>query len=189
MQETACNAGDVGWILGSWRSPREENGYHSSILAWDIPWTEDPVRLQSMVSVRIRQNLVIKPQPPSVKWTLFRLPTHSNDRSPSWFISSEKADQNPIPLISDGLRHPGLRQSGHDVSTHDDPERIVDQNYTNQIEGEILFQNLRVVSFLPFQFITKDIVLVLVLSHFFKNRWKFQPLKIQIKCRITEGIK
>ena len=63
-----------------------------------------------------------------------------------------------------------MSHSGHDVSTHDDPERKVDQNYTNQIEGEILFQNLRIVSFFPFQFITKDIVLVLVLSHFLKNR-------------------
>ena len=151
MQETACNAGDVVWILGSWRTPREENGYHSSILAWEIPWTEEPDGLQSMVSVRIRHNLVIKPQPPSVKWPLLRLPTQhtwpllldqqtpSNDKSPSWFISSEKADQNPIPLISDGLRHAGLTQSSHDVSTHDHPEKIVYQNYTNQIEGEILF--------------------------------------------------
>ena len=34
-QESASNAGDVGLI------PREENG-NSSILAWEIPWTEEP---------------------------------------------------------------------------------------------------------------------------------------------------
>ena len=31
---------------------------HSSILAWRIPWTEEPGRLSSMVSERIRQDRV-----------------------------------------------------------------------------------------------------------------------------------
>ena len=43
-----ANAGDVGSILGSGRSPGEGNGNHSSILAWKIPWTEEPGGLQSM---------------------------------------------------------------------------------------------------------------------------------------------
>ena len=29
---------------------------HSSILAWRIPWTEEPGRLQSMGSQRVRNN-------------------------------------------------------------------------------------------------------------------------------------
>ena len=29
---------------------------HSSILAWKIPWTEEPGRLQSMGSQRVRHN-------------------------------------------------------------------------------------------------------------------------------------
>ena len=29
---------------------------HSSILAWKIPWTEEPVRLQSMGSLRVRHD-------------------------------------------------------------------------------------------------------------------------------------
>ena len=29
---------------------------HSSILAWRIPWTAEPVRLQSMESQRVRHN-------------------------------------------------------------------------------------------------------------------------------------
>ena len=35
-----------------------ENGMatHSSILAWRSPWTEEPGRLQSMASQRIRHN-------------------------------------------------------------------------------------------------------------------------------------
>ena len=37
------------WSL-SWEDPLEkEMATHSSTLAWKIPWTEDPGRLQSMV--------------------------------------------------------------------------------------------------------------------------------------------
>ena len=49
-KESACNAGDLGLIPGLGRSPGEGNGNHSSILAWRIPWTEEPSRLQSMGS-------------------------------------------------------------------------------------------------------------------------------------------
>ena len=41
-KESACQAGDVGSILGSGRSPGEGNAIQSSILAWEIPWTEEP---------------------------------------------------------------------------------------------------------------------------------------------------
>ena len=33
---------------------------HSSILAWEIPWTEEPDGLQSMVLQRVGQDLVTK---------------------------------------------------------------------------------------------------------------------------------
>ena len=39
---------DTGSILG-WEDPLEEGmATHSSILAWRIPWTEEPGRLQSI---------------------------------------------------------------------------------------------------------------------------------------------
>ena len=41
-KESACNAGDLASIPGSERSPGEGNATHSSILAWRIPWTEEP---------------------------------------------------------------------------------------------------------------------------------------------------
>ena len=41
-KESAHSAGDLGSIPGSGRSPGEGNGNHSSILAWEIPWTEEP---------------------------------------------------------------------------------------------------------------------------------------------------
>ena len=46
---------DIGSILGSGRSPGGGNGKtHSSILAWIIPWTEEPGGLQFMGLKRIR---------------------------------------------------------------------------------------------------------------------------------------
>ena len=50
-----ANAGDVGDVgsiphLGQEDPLEEERATHSSILAWKIPWTEEPGRLQSMGS-------------------------------------------------------------------------------------------------------------------------------------------
>ena len=55
-QESACNEGDPGSIPGSGRCPGQENVYPSSILAWRIPWTEEPGGLQSMGSQRVGHN-------------------------------------------------------------------------------------------------------------------------------------
>ena len=46
-KESTCNTGDPGSIPGSGGSPGEGKT-HSSVLAWRIPWTEDPGGLQSM---------------------------------------------------------------------------------------------------------------------------------------------
>ena len=45
---------DTCSIPGSGRSPERGNGTHSSILAWEIPWTEEPGELQSMGLQRVR---------------------------------------------------------------------------------------------------------------------------------------
>ena len=48
MVDSACNAGDPGLIPGG-EDPLEKGiATHSSILAWGIPWTEEPGRLQSI---------------------------------------------------------------------------------------------------------------------------------------------
>ena len=44
---------DVGSILELERSPEEGVATHSSILAWRIPWTEEPGGLQSIASQRV----------------------------------------------------------------------------------------------------------------------------------------
>ena len=50
MQETQVQS------LG-WEDPLEEEmATHSIILAWEIPWTEEPGRLHSMGSQRVGQD-------------------------------------------------------------------------------------------------------------------------------------
>ena len=47
----------------SWEDPLEEEmALHSSILAWEIPWAEEPGRRQSMGSQRVRHDLAIQQQ-------------------------------------------------------------------------------------------------------------------------------
>ena len=59
LKESTCNAGDAGeagLILG-WEDPLEEEiTTHSSILAWEIPWTEKPAGPQSMCLQRAGYN-------------------------------------------------------------------------------------------------------------------------------------
>ena len=55
-KESTCNEGDLGSTL-DWEDPLEEGmATHSGILTWRIPWTEEPGRLQSMGSQRIRHD-------------------------------------------------------------------------------------------------------------------------------------
>ena len=46
------------WVqsLGQEDTPEKEIPTHSSILAWEIPWTEEPGRLQSMGLQRVRHD-------------------------------------------------------------------------------------------------------------------------------------
>jgi len=51
VKNLPLNAGfarDVGSIPGLGRSPERGMATHPSSLAWKIPWTEEPGRLQSM---------------------------------------------------------------------------------------------------------------------------------------------
>ena len=50
-EESAWNAGDPGSILGLGKTPGKRNGL--PLLAWKIPWMEEPGRLQSMRSQRV----------------------------------------------------------------------------------------------------------------------------------------
>ena len=63
VKNLPANAGDIRnavWSLG-WEDALEEGmATHSSILAWRIPWTEEPGRLQSMGSQKVWQDWATK---------------------------------------------------------------------------------------------------------------------------------
>ena len=50
------------WSLDREYPLEKEMAAHSSILAWEIPWTEEPGRLQSMGLQRVGPNLATKQQ-------------------------------------------------------------------------------------------------------------------------------
>ena len=60
IKNLPARARDPGSIPGLGRSLEEGRATHPSILAWRIPWTEEPGRLQSMRSQRVGHDLVTK---------------------------------------------------------------------------------------------------------------------------------
>ena len=42
VKNESASAGDTGLVSGLGRSPGEGMTAHFSILAWEIPWTEEP---------------------------------------------------------------------------------------------------------------------------------------------------
>ena len=55
-KESACNAGDLGSIPGSGRSPGDGVDYPLQYSYWRIPWTEKPGGLESMGWQRVRHS-------------------------------------------------------------------------------------------------------------------------------------
>ena len=48
VKNLSANVGDMGFHHWVWEDPPEEEmATRSSILAWEIPWTEDPGGLES----------------------------------------------------------------------------------------------------------------------------------------------
>ena len=67
-KESACNAGDPGSILGQEDPLEKEMATHSSILAWRIPQTEEPGKLQPVGLQRVGHDWAINFNfPPSSK--------------------------------------------------------------------------------------------------------------------------
>ena len=50
------------WSLGQKDPVEKEMATHSSILAWKVPWTEEPGRLHSMDHKRVIHDFVTKQQ-------------------------------------------------------------------------------------------------------------------------------
>ena len=52
-KESACGVGDQGSIPGREDPLEKEMATHPGVLAWDVPWLEEPSRPQSMESQRV----------------------------------------------------------------------------------------------------------------------------------------
>ena len=59
-KESACSVGDLGLIPGSGISLEMGMATHPSILAWKIPWSEEPGGLQCMGLQRVRHHCTTK---------------------------------------------------------------------------------------------------------------------------------
>ena len=57
VKNLPVNTGDLGSIPVSGRSPKKEMATHSSILAWEILWTEKPGKLESTGSQKSQTQL------------------------------------------------------------------------------------------------------------------------------------
>ena len=56
-KESACNAPDMSSIPGSGKSMDKEIATNSSILGWEIPWTEESRGLQSTGSQGVTKQI------------------------------------------------------------------------------------------------------------------------------------
>ena len=62
LPANAGDTGDTGLTLGQEGPLEKGRATRSSILVWEIPWTEEPGGPQSMGSQRVRHNLATKQQ-------------------------------------------------------------------------------------------------------------------------------
>ena len=101
------------WFLGQEGTLEKEMATYSSILAWEIPWLEEPGRLQSMGSQSVRHNW-------ATSLSLFHMPTHLHLTfwTPWCIISSEKLRHKPVEI--------GRRNSFHESESISTPLVVVD---------------------------------------------------------------
>ena len=64
VKNLPANARDAKQVQSPGREDllEKEMAIHSSILAWEIPWTEEPGGLQCMALQRVRHDIVTKQQ-------------------------------------------------------------------------------------------------------------------------------
>ena len=99
MQETGV------WSLG-WEGPLEKGtATHTSILAWRIPWTEEPRGLQSMGSTKSRTWLsdfyFFK------LWSVWRRKHWSGTQEPWFLVSAQPPIARPLPGASESWSDAG----------------------------------------------------------------------------------
>ena len=77
-QETAIQEAQIRPL--GWKDPLEKGMVtHSSILAWEIPWTEEPSRLQFMGSQRVQHDWLTKPSHSGLRRVSSELPVRPTE--------------------------------------------------------------------------------------------------------------
>ena len=89
MQETWV------WSLGQENPLEKDMAIHSSILAWRIPWTEEPGGLQSTGSQTVGHDLASKQQEYRIKQSYPRSVSHQ-----MWLIDIPSIPCSPVQCIS-----------------------------------------------------------------------------------------
>ena len=125
VKNPSANAGDAGWLLSQEDKLKEEMATHSSILAWEIPWTEEPGGLQSMGSQRDRHNWATEhahtagPEPSAGPWGGDQvMEPHPSGQNNTLLTFSEKEF---IPYISPGAWIQSTGRTDHTyTNTHAD---------------------------------------------------------------------
>ena len=90
------------WVrsLGGEDPLEEEMATHSSILAWKIPWTEEPGRLQSMESHIVGHNLVTKPPRPLAFYHLINVTSYYFSNILLWKILNVQQSWKNFTVIT-----------------------------------------------------------------------------------------
>ena len=96
---------------------------HSSILAWEIPWTEDPDRLQSMGSQRVKHGLVTKQQGGLSRKGLYLLISQKRAVGGDWLLVQLNQSSDDVLALFPSCGPSVLPSSGMAVS------RIVSSQY------------------------------------------------------------
>ena len=98
------------WSLGREDPLEEKMATHSNILAWRIPWTEEPSELQSTESQRVRYNWVTKQGSQSsiysmAKYSFWTVVLEKTVKSP-W--TARRSNQSILKEIGPGISLEGM---------------------------------------------------------------------------------
>ena len=80
------------------KAPGEGNDNPLSILAWEIPWTEEPGGLQSMGGKRVGLNLVIKQQ--QTIWIKVNRIPYCGSHCPTWQPVDHDAQESVVIITN-----------------------------------------------------------------------------------------
>ena len=98
-KEPACNVGDPGSVPRSEDPLAKGTATHSSILAWRIPWTEEPGGLHSIGSQRVRHDWATNTHECLHAHTHTHTHTHTHKlklRPTSFYCGKSEAEKNVI---------------------------------------------------------------------------------------------